>query len=476
MSRKRRKGFEHYQDFIARLYPQDHPADDELVLTRSATFQVTDACNLACKYCYQINKGVRRMPLDVAKKFVDLLLTGEKGMSDYLSVDTSPAIILDFIGGEPLLEVELIGQIVDYFQERAIELNHPWADNFIISICSNGVLYFDEKVQEFFSKRKYRTSFNVTIDGNRELHDSCRIFPDGSPSYDLAVAAVKDWVAQGGYMGSKITIAPENLEYLTDALQHMLDLGYAEINANTVFEEGWTQEHAKRFYVKLKEAADVLLKDENLDVYCSLFEERFFKPKEIDDVQNWCGGNGAMISCDPDGYIYPCIRWMESSLGSDQPAVRIGDVWNGMGSCGGCEYQKCLECVCGIDRRTQSTDDCYYCPLAEGCAWCQAYNYQFSGNFHTRATFSCEMHKARALANVYFWNKYYEKINSREWFKCWVPEEWALQIIDEAEYRMLLALESEQQQRAIVCSNNVDSKTFDACSKQWSDRLTLNRG
>lgn len=121
------------------------------------------------------------MPLEVAKRFVDMLLTGEKGMREYISLEDSPAIILDFIGGEPLLETELIDQIVDYFQERAVELNHPWADNFIISICSNGVLYFDERVQKFLTKYRNRLSLSITIDGDKELHDSCRRFPDGKP-------------------------------------------------------------------------------------------------------------------------------------------------------------------------------------------------------------------------------------------------------------------------------------------------------
>lgn len=475
MHRRKKKVFEQYQDFISRIYPELSKLDSsgEKVLARSATWQVTDACNLACTYCYQINKGVRRMSFEVAKRFADMLLTGNNGMSEYLSLDNSPAIILDFIGGEPLLEIELIDKIVEYFQGRAIELNHPWADNFKISICSNGILYFDEKVQEFFRKYENRLSFSITIDGNKELHDSCRIFPDGKPSYDIAIAGVHDWVARGNYMGSKITIAPGNLDFLTDAIQHMIDLGYEDILANTVFEEGWTLEHAKLFYVRLKEIADVLLSDGTEEVYCSLFCESMFRPKDPGDHQNWCGGNGAMISCDPDGYVYPCIRWMESSLGNKQPAVRIGDVWNGMGVCGGCNYQECIDCVRAIDRRTQSTDDCYFCPLAEGCAWCQAYNYQFSGSFNVRATFSCEMHKARALANVYFWNKYFEKIGERKWFRCWVPKEWALSIIDECEYHSLLALAEKQKSHATECSNDATGATVQACKNQWKDRLSF---
>ena len=247
MTKKRRR-FEQYGDHKARLYPHLHRlASGERVLSRTVTFQVTDACNLACTYCYQINKGTRRMSFEVAKKFVDLLFDEEKN-NGYINYKISPFIIIDFIGGEPLLEIELIDKIVDYFIEKAFQLEHPWATRYCISLCSNGVLYFDPKVQRFFNKHKNHISLNITIDGNKELHDSCRIFPDGRPSYDLAVAAAKDWMDKGGYMGSKITIAPGNVQFLNEALLHMIELGYEEINANCVYEDGWTIEHAKELY------------------------------------------------------------------------------------------------------------------------------------------------------------------------------------------------------------------------------------
>ena len=59
----------------------------------------------------------------------------------------------------------------------------------------------------------------------------------------------------------------------------------------------------------------------------------------------------------------------------------------------------CLHCT---TRRSESTDECFYCPIADGCATCTAYDYQTSGLPVKRATYSCIMHKARALANAYF--------------------------------------------------------------------------
>ena len=462
MERKRR--FEQYQDMIARLYPElcvipeaagdGVIVDSTRILPRSVTLQVTDDCNLACTYCYQVNKGKRRMSFETAKKYIDLILTGDKGMSDYINVENSPAITLEFIGGEPFLEIELMDKVVDYFKSKAMELNHPWADRFMIGICSNGVLYEDERVQKFLLKNRCRLSFSVTIDGNKELHDSCRVFTDGvTGSYDLAVAAAKSWMDKGYYMGSKITIAPENLSFLTSAFQHMVDLGYTDINANCVYEKGWEPEHASLFYTKLKEVADILLDNVEKDIFCSLFDENFFRPKLANDVQNWCGGNGMMIACDPDGYIYPCLRYMESSLGTEQKPVRIGDVDTGVGST--CGYKDCIKCVSCINRRSQSNDECFYCPIADGCSWCQAYNYQESGNFHTRITYICEMHKARSLANAYYWNKYYEKLNAQKVFEMHIPDEWALKIIDADELTYLKEMVQNRLSEGCVSSNPI---------------------
>ena len=130
------KRFEQYSDKLARLYPELHGIDEngEKKLTQTVTFQVTDNCNLACTYCYQIHKGKRRMSFETAKKFIDLLLFGKKGMSGYINPVRSPGLVVDFIGGEPFLEIELIDQICTYLIDKMIELNHPWLERTMFSI------------------------------------------------------------------------------------------------------------------------------------------------------------------------------------------------------------------------------------------------------------------------------------------------------------------------------------------------------
>lgn len=196
----------------------------------------------------------------------------------------------------------------------------------------------------------------------------------------------------------------------------------------------------------MKKTSDYFL-EKNIDFsdfFCSLYEQNFFRPKTETDNDNWCGGTGLMISLDPDGYIYPCIRYMESSLGTDQPPMRIGSVTEGVG----CreEHRCAISCLQCITRRSQSTDECFFCPIAEGCSWCSAYNYQVFGTPNARATYICVMHKARALANVYFWNRYFQARGERCYMKNNVPDEWALEIVSDEELKILKELSTPKEE------------------------------
>ena len=438
------KHSEQYQDMIGRLfpYPYDREKEKNKIQTANVTFQITDECNLRCTYCYQINKSTHVMPLEIAYKFIDMLLENDKNTQQYLDTWHSDAVIIEFIGGEPLLQPKLMDEIMEYFIKRMIETNHPWQYNWKISISSNGTLYFEPEVQNFIKKYQEHLSLSISIDGNKELHDACRVFPDGSGSYDIAMAAVRHYVdILHGSMGSKMTLAPSNIMHTFAAVKGLINEGYNEIHLNCVFEKGWEESHAIILYNQLKQLADYLLENNLEDeIYISMFEEFMFRPKSLTDIQNWCGGNGAMISIDWKGDIYPCIRYMESSLGNQVEPIIIGNVNTGMMVDAKCK--NCINRLREVNRMTQSTQECIECPIAEGCAWCQAYNYQDSGgDFNKRATYICIMHKARALANCYYWNLKYWKNNENIRFKLWLPDEEALKIINKEELQLLKALQ-----------------------------------
>lgn len=429
---------ESYDDYLGRIYFNQKDFDKNIF---NITFQVTDNCNLQCSYCYQINKGCHKMNIDIAKKFIDMLLDNNEHTKAYIDTYSARAAVLDFIGGEPFLEVQLIDEIIEYFVEQAILKNHPWQYNYRISISTNGTLYFTPEVQNFIKKYQNHLSLGITVDGHKELHDSCRIFPDGTGSYDLAISAVHHYHdIHKGNINSKVTLAPANIKYTSQALIHLIKEGYEHINCNCVFEKGWTLEHAKILYQELTIVADYLLNNNLAETHTiSIFNESMFCPIPIENTENWCGGNGRMIAVDYKGDIYPCVRYMESSLGNSIPPIIIGNVNNGIMTEKKCI--ECAQCLQAVNRITQSTEECINCSIAQGCAWCQAYNYQDSGDFNHRATYICLMHQARALANCYYWNQYYIQNNKDIRMKLYLEDEKALQIISNEELIILKLLQ-----------------------------------
>ena len=432
-----------YSDMVKTLLPYLNLFDKNKYKNdgsvRTITIQVTEACNLKCSYCYQINKSPAKLKFETAKKFIDLILTDDTSINPYINRYNTDFVILDFIGGEPLLEIDLIDKIVDYFIKRTIELDHPWKFGYMISIGTNGTLYFDKNVQNFLNKHPKRISLNITVDGDKQLHDSCRVFHDGRGSYDLASAAVKDWMrrSNGNGKSTKITIAPENLKYLKSAIINMIDLGFEYINENCVYEDVWNRELATELYKQLKDIGNYLL-DNDLDskINLRIFNPTSYRPISVTDNKNWCGGDGSMLAVDVDGNIFNCIRYMKSSLGNSREPLVIGDTENGIGTTE--KYKNNISAMKSITRRSQSTDKCFYCPIAQGCGWCSAYNYQLYGTVNKRTTTTCDMHVASSLASVYYWNSLLKKHGEKERIPVYCPKEWAIPIIGKEEYTMLI--------------------------------------
>ena len=419
---------------MAKMFPNEFKKN----MAKTVTFQVTEQCQLRCTYCYEGHKKNTYMSLDVGKQAIDFLLNSTPENNPYINPSNTPAIIIDFIGGEPLLAIDLIEELIKYFKQRTIELNHPWAIRHRFSICSNGIDYFNPKFQNLLKKYSNEISFSISIDGTKKLHDACRIFPDGRGSYDIAIQGVKHYMEHyNKNLDSKMTLAPANLKYLYESFYNLVSIGYKQIYMNCIFEEGWTNKDATLLYNELKKAADYMIETEHYkDIYLSIFDTNIGHPMLEKDNNNWCGGTmQGMLAIDRKGNIYPCLRYMETSLGTDQPPMIVGNIYDGIGHNPADKYV--IEGLEKITRKSQSTEKCFNCPIAQGCAWCSAYNYQKFGTANHRATFICPMHKARVLANVYYWNKLFQHEGMKERFKNFVPEDWALEIIDKDEFTML---------------------------------------
>ena len=357
---------------------------------QSIEFVVTQECNMRCKYCYMIGKNDKnRLSIETAKKAIDYILSDDM-------LFEQDALAINFIGGEPLLEIELIDQICDYFKIKMYEKNHKWFNLFMINIGSNGLLYDSPKVQKFLQKNKGKVSLNITIDGTKEKHDLQRVYPNGEGTHADVLRNVKLWLKQAPLAMTKVTIGHDDMDYLKDSIIYLWNIGMNEVPANIVFEDVWKEGDDIRYYTQLRELADYVVDNHLWDKYnTTLFSERLGLPLSKIDLSGRECGSGGMITIDASGRFYPCVRFMDYSL-ENQESISIGDSENGL------NFEK-IRAFVNCDLAHQSDKECLNCTVASECSYCLAHNYDISGTLFRRNKHICKMHKARVRANNYYW-------------------------------------------------------------------------
>ena len=192
-------------------------------VAKNITFIVTKDCQLACKYCYLVGKNNQgRMTWETAKAAVDYILSHEEDFPE-------ESVIWDFIGGEPLLEVDLIDKLCDYIKLELYRLNHHWFNSYRFSFTTNGINYHTEKVQQLIKKNKEHISIAITIDGTKEKHDLNRIWlsKDGKErgSYEDVARNIPLWLSQFPQGGTKVTISSADIPYIKDSVLHLYSMG-----------------------------------------------------------------------------------------------------------------------------------------------------------------------------------------------------------------------------------------------------------
>jgi radical SAM peptide maturase (CXXX-repeat target family)/CXXX repeat peptide maturase len=354
------------------------------------TFVVTQACNLACTYCYQVGKnGQSAMSRKTAFRAVDFLLAQDSA---------EDSVLLSFFGGEPLLEVELIDEICDQFLERATALGHKWAHRHGFTVTTNGTLYGQPGVQRFIRKHLDRLSVSLSLDGTEARHNRSRPYPDGRGSYGDVARNVPLWRSQFPDTPAKSTFGPADLPTIRDSILHIWSLGVRSVSANLLFEDVWSGGDDEVLEDQLRELADeIVSRDLWREHNCSFFSEKIGHPWSSDFLLTTTCSAGRMLAVDSTGTLYPCVWFMPFAL-KRQPPYPVGDIWSGLNR----DRVRPLSALTAVYR---NSSDCLNCEVADGCACCVGMDYETSatGTFYERATYICRMHKARVRANEYYW-------------------------------------------------------------------------
>ena len=268
---------------------------------------VAQDCNLRCSYCYADGgdyKNTGIMNVETAKKSIDFLVKKTKNKQ----------IAICFFGGEPLMNFEIIQAVVDYC--HLIEQQSDVVFGF--TMTTNGTM-ISEKIQDFIIKNRIRVQ--ISIDGDKDIHDENRYYSKNVGSHDIVLEKTKK-LRENRLIDARATITPKelNITYIYDYLN---SLGFDQITLSPAFNLFDYNEYEliADAYIDFYKEFEMRIKDKKYD---EVKNNRMFI-KELRDIHKSgvrkvaCGAGGNLYAIDINGEIYPCQRFvgtLEQSLGN----------------------------------------------------------------------------------------------------------------------------------------------------------------
>ena len=345
---------------------------------KALCLHVAHTCNLNCEYCFASQgkyHGERAiMPYEVGKRALDFLIENS-GSHHNLEVD--------FFGGEPLMNFEVVKKLVKYAREQE-KLHNK---NFRFTLTTNGLL-IDDDVIAFVNKEM--SNVVLSLDGRKEVHDSLRKTISGQGSYDIIIPKFKKLVKARGGKNYYIrgTFTHNNIDFLKDIL-HMADLGFTELSMEPVVcapDEPYAL--TEKDLPILKEQYELLAKEmikrdsENRGFTFYHYMLDLTHGPCIYKRISGCGSGTEYLAVTPWGDLYPCHQF----VGDEK--FKLGDIYNGIVNTKVRDEFK----LCNAYARPECKD-CWaklYC--SGGCA---ANSYHATGNILGTYKYGCELLKKR---------------------------------------------------------------------------------
>ncbi len=347
------------------------------------------------------------MPVEYAKRLLDKVFDNDQSYFKGFLEDDYLNVILDFIGGEATLCMDFIDEVTEYFIRQCVENGKThWLLNFEVWLQTNGTTYFQPKVQKYIQKHSERLELPITLDGSKECHDACRKYYNGKGSYDDVYKAIKHYISTyGKYPNTKITISPDNINSMFEAIKAMIDLGYPGVRLSCVEEEVWTEEHDNIFREQMEMYYEYIEKN-NINFILSPYAVPTTYKSELE--AGTCGCFGNMLCLDCHGNLYLCQRFTEISDLKGKPSLSIGNIEEGVTEQG----LQVIERIKQSMELTKQTPVCKECAIGSACESCPAFNYEHYGRTYGTIKTNCKkMHIAHELLLLHF-NRQRNKIKA----------------------------------------------------------------
>ena len=347
-------------------------------VVKALCLHIAHDCNLACRYCFaeegEYHGRRALMSYEVGKKALDFLIANSGNRRN---------LEVDFFGGEPLLNWDVVKRLVEYgrYQEEAHN------KKFRFTLTTNGVLLNDE-VMEFCNREMGNVV--LSLDGRKEVNDQMRPFRNGSGSYDLIVPKFRKFAEsrdQNNYY-VRGTFTRNNLDFSKDVL-HYADLGFQQMSMEPV-----VADPSEPYAIREEDIPQILEEYDKLAV-------EYIKRKKEGRGFNFfhfmidlnagpcvakrlagCGSGTEYLAVTPWGDLYPCHQFVGNEqflLGNVDTGIVNTQVRDEFKMCNVYAKEKCKDCFAR-----------FYC--SGGCA---ANAWNFSNSITGAYEIGCEMQKKR---------------------------------------------------------------------------------
>lgn len=357
---------------VAKSYRMEQRAVKALCL------HVAHVCNLNCSYCFA-GQGAYRgkcglMSLETGKKALDFLIAHSGG---HVNLD------VDFFGGEPLMNWEVVKALVAYGRE--LEKAHHKKIRF--TLTTNGML-LDDEVTEFCNREMHNVV--LSLDGRREVHDRFRKDYQGKGSYDIVVPRFQRFVSKRGDKSYYIrgTYTHYNTDFLQDIL-HMADLGFTELSMEPVVCDpsdpcALTEQDLPVLKEQYEELAREMIRRNRQGRGFTFYHYMLSLtggPCIYKRVAG-CGSGTEYLAVTPEGDLYPCHQFVGTSdycMGNLEQGITNTTLRDQFAACNIYTRPDCADCWAKL-----------YC--AGGCA---ANAYHASGSINGIYPYGCELFRKR---------------------------------------------------------------------------------